>query len=199
MIDDLDRTLEELLRRELPAALVDQVSFSFAPPNDEFPPTSVTLPAIDVFLYDVRENRELRSNEGQLERRPNGTGAISRPPVRIDCSYLITAWPSENSTSPALDEHRLLGELIRALLRRPALPPEVLQGSLADQPFPVTLRTLQAGQLQNLMEFWQALGGRPKAALNLTVTLALQAHPAVETGPLVTERIFRIEVETPPS
>lgn len=29
MIDDLDKTLEELLRHELPQALVDQVAISF--------------------------------------------------------------------------------------------------------------------------------------------------------------------------
>ncbi len=63
MIDDLDRTVEELLRRELAPALVDQVAISFAAPDSEFPPSSVTLPAVDLFLYDIRENRELRSTE----------------------------------------------------------------------------------------------------------------------------------------
>jgi uncharacterized protein DUF4255 len=68
MIDDLDRTLEELLRRELPPDLVTQVTISFVTPDDQFPPSSVSLPAIDLFLYDLRENRELRTNEWQLER-----------------------------------------------------------------------------------------------------------------------------------
>ena len=63
MIDDLDKTLEELLTHELPQALVDQVAVTFVAPDDQFPPPSVTLPALNLFLYDVRENRELRSNE----------------------------------------------------------------------------------------------------------------------------------------
>ena len=53
--------------------------------------------------------------------------------MRVDCSYLITAWSSESSTSRALDEHRLLSEVMRALLRHPALPEVLLQGRLRGQ------------------------------------------------------------------
>jgi len=61
MIDDLDKTLEELLTRELPPQWFKEesstkVTISFATPDDQFPPTSVTLPAIDLFLYDVRRS-----------------------------------------------------------------------------------------------------------------------------------------------
>ena len=62
MLDDLDMTLEQLLKKELPAAIVSQVTITFDTPDGKFPPQSVTLPAVDLFLYDVRENRELRSN-----------------------------------------------------------------------------------------------------------------------------------------
>jgi len=75
MIDDLDKSLEQLLRSELPPSLVAQVAITFATPGDQFPPASVALPAVDLFLYDVRENRDLRSNEWQLERRSDGTYA----------------------------------------------------------------------------------------------------------------------------
>ena len=188
MIDDLDRTLEELLVRGLPQGLVDQVTISFATPNDQFPPTSVSLPAVDLFLYDVRENRELRSGEWMTERRADGTATQQRQPVRIDCSYLITAWPSEGSNTAALDEHRLLGEVMKVLLRYPLLPEPVLQGSLRSQPFAPPTSTLQPGHLQNLGEFWQALGGKPKAALNYTVTVALQVALPQELGPVAGER-----------
>jgi hypothetical protein len=149
LIDDLDRTLEELLRRELPPHLVTQVTISFVTPDDQFPPSSVSLPAIDLFLYDLRENRELRTNEWQLERR-NGTATRKRAPARVDYSYLITAWASDSSTTPALDEHRLLGEVMRALLRHPAIPAEALQGSLQRQEPPLPATALQPDHLQRL-------------------------------------------------
>src|SRR5262245_45994421 len=121
MIDDLDRTVEELLKRELSSELGRQVAISFAAPDSDFP-KSVTLPAVDLFLYDVRENRELRTTEWIFERRDDGTATKKRAPVRVDCSYLITAWPKESSPSRALDEHLLLSEVMRILLRHPSIP-----------------------------------------------------------------------------
>ena len=185
MINDLDSTLQTLLKRELPPSLASQVSISFDPPDDQFPPQAITLPAIDLFLYDVRENHDLRSNEWSVSRDSSGVARRSLPLVRIDCSYLITAWPSKGTPTPTEDEHRLLGEAIMALLRYPTLPGEVLQGQLRDQELPLPTSVLQPGQLQSLGEFWQALGGKPKAALNYTVTIAVQPFEAVEV-PLVT-------------
>jgi hypothetical protein len=192
MIDDLDKTLEDLLKRELPSDLVSQVTISFATPDGKFPPASVTLPAIDLFLYDVRENNDLRSNDWRLERANDGTMVRKRGPVRVDCSYLITAWPSENSTTPARDEHHLLGEVMKALLRHSTLPPAVLYGSLAGQEPPLPASTLQPGRLQSLAEFWQALGGKPKAALSYTVTLGVDPGVGVEAGPPVTEKVLKL-------
>ncbi|HEY9598731.1 MAG TPA: DUF4255 domain-containing protein [Cyanophyceae cyanobacterium] len=189
MLDDLDRTLEELLKRSLPPDLVRQVSISFATPDAQFPPSSVTPPAIDLFLYDVRENRELRNNEWLLEHQSNGT-VIKKPPLaRVDCSYLITAWPSESSTTPQRDEHRLLGEVMKALLRYPTLPSEILQGSLTDQELPLRAMPLQPMQLQSMGEFWQALGGKPKAALNYTVTISVTVQEPVEAVSVIEHQI----------
>lgn len=192
MIDDLDRTLEELLKRELPPAIVSQVTISFATPDDQFPPASVTLPAIDLFLYDARENRDLRSNEWLVERRSDGTSIKHPPLTRVDCSYLITAWPSGSAPNPSQDEHRLLGEVMKALLRHPTIPPEVLQGSLRGQEPPLPASSLQPGRLQSLAEFWQALGGKPKAALTYTVTIGVEAQKPVETGLPVRDKRLKL-------
>lgn len=191
MIDDLDRTLEDLLKRELPSDLVSQVTISFATPDGQFPPSSVSLPAIDLFLYDVRENTELRSNDWRLERGDDGSMVRRRAPVRVDCSYLVTAWPSDNSTTPARDEHHLLGEVMKALLRHSTLPAAVLHGSLEGQEPPLPASTLQPGRLQSLAEFWQALGGKPKAALSYTVTIGVDPGLAFEAGPPVTEKTLK--------
>lgn len=62
MINDLDKTLEQLLKRDLPTALAAQVTITFAAPDSQFPPDSVVLPAIDV-VYDLRESYDLSSND----------------------------------------------------------------------------------------------------------------------------------------
>ncbi|HYU34441.1 MAG TPA: DUF4255 domain-containing protein [Thermoanaerobaculia bacterium] len=192
MIDDLDRSLENLLKRELPPELVAQITISFATPDGQFPPASVSLPAIDLFLYDIRENRDLRDSEWRIERQNDGTAVRKAPPVRVDCSYLITAWPSDSSTTPARDEHRMLGEVMKALLRHATLPSAVLEGSLVGQQPPLPASTLQPGRLQSLAEFWQALGGKPKATLSYTVTIGVEPGVAPEAGPPVLETVFKL-------
>lgn len=175
MINDLDETLTRLLRHSLPREWADQVQISFAAPDNQFPPQAVVLPAIDLFLYDVRENLELRSNELYVERRiEEGKARRKLAPVRVDFSYLVTAWPSESVSDPWEDEHRLLGEVMRALLRFRTIPAQMLQGVLARQDPALPVSSLQPGRLQSLGEFWQALGGKPKVALNYTVTVSVE-------------------------
>ncbi len=192
MIDELDQSLRTLLEQRLPRTIAEQVTVSFAAPDDEFH-SSVKLPAIDLFLYDIRENLELRSNDEPVERRPDGMAVRRRPAVRVDASYLITAWPGSHERDRQEDEHRLLGEVMRTLLCFRTLPREVLAGSLASQRLPLPVSVLQPGRLQSLGEFWQALGGQPKAALNYTVTFSVEM-PEAEPVPLVTEKVIRIDL-----
>jgi hypothetical protein len=194
MINDLDKTLSTLLKNKLPRGLAEQVQVSFSAPDDQFPPPSVTLPAIDLFLYDVRENLDLRSNEIYFDRKPDGTTVQTQAPVRVDISYLITAWPSQSVTEPSEDEHRLLGEVIRALIRYRTIPKEMLHGELTSQHLPLPVTTLQPGRLQSLGEFWQALGGKPKAALNYTVTLAIDTADEKPVD-LVTEKVLKFRMQ----
>ena len=192
MLHELDQTLATLLKRELPGR--DQITVSFVAPDDQF---SVKPPAVDLFLYDVRENLELRSNDEVVERQTDWTAIRYRPPVRVDASYLITAWPGGGAgqTDSSEDEHMLLSAVMRVLLRFPKLPRELLQGSLARQDWPLPVTTLQPGRLQSLGEFWQALGGKPKAALNYTVTLPVDVSEP-EQLPVVVDREIRIDLDT---
>lgn len=178
MINDLDKTLDALLKRDLPSGTV-----SFDPPDGKFAPS---LPCTDLFLYDVRENRDLRVNERIVEQVTADKITTRRPPVRIDCSYLITAWASD-----AQNEHLLLSQVIKILLRYPTLPEEVLQGSLAGQDPPLPTTALQPSLLQSMGEFWQAMGGRPKAAVSYTVTIAMPVFEPVDT-PKVVERVTTV-------
>jgi hypothetical protein len=51
--------------------------------------------------------------------------------------------------------------------------------------------SIQPGHLQSLAEFWQALGGKPKAALNYRVTMALELFDFVSVGRLVTDKLLQ--------
>ena len=189
MINDLDKTLMNLLAGELPGDMA-KYTITFAAPGDQFPPTSVILPAVDLFLYDVRENRELRTSEWTLERGDDGTDIKKPAPVRVDCSYLITAWVNATPQDAAQAEHRILGEVMRVIIRNPVIPSKFLAGRLRGQEPDMPAVSILPGHLQSLAEFWQALGGKPKAALNYRVTMALELFDPKPVN-LVTDKVLQ--------
>jgi hypothetical protein len=188
MIDDLDKTIKALLLHELRGT---NVEISFETPDAQFRP-KIKPPAINLFLYDIRENRELRSNEISRDRSPDNK-IISQPnPVRVDCSYLVSAWVGDGSNTSTEQEHQLLGDTMTVLLKYPKLPLEFRQGRLKNQEQVPPTATLQPGRLQSIGEFWQALGGNPKAAFDYTVTIGLQPFAPTSEG-LVEEMKVVIE------
>lgn len=186
MIQDLDDTLKTLLVQKVPLdpALVDIV---FEMPTKDWA-TGIQKPTVNLFLYDLRENLDLRSNEAVVQRR----GALAdaeRPPVRVDLTYLVTVW-----TSDVADEHQLLGSLLGTLLRHPVLPAEVLKGAMQTQPLPLRAWIAQPERTPNAWDFWSSLDGRLKAGISYVVTAAWQPHAAIERT-LVTESIVRMHEE----
>lgn len=188
MIRDLSQTLRLLLTQGVPAELAT-AQIVFDRPSEQFNPTQAT---IDLFLYDIRENVELRSNESTVERL-NGQATIHRPPLRINCSYLVTAWPGGVSGDElALQEHRLLSQVLQVLARYPTIPESFLQGTLVGQTLPLPMVTAQAEGLKSPSEFWTAMGRQLRPSLNVVVTLAIPPLSESESVPLVITRDFRL-------
>jgi Pvc16 N-terminal domain/Carboxypeptidase regulatory-like domain len=186
VFDDLDVTLTRLLN-DAPQAELPQLrnaDVSFETPDKSFAPGQET---VDLFLYEVRENRELRDPTPILERQ--GDDYLRRPPpIRADCSYIVTAW-STALAGPAriAAEHRLLGQALTWLGRFATIPTRYLQGLLASPrriyPLPVTVAQLDPNQ--HAGDFWVAMGIAPRPAFYLMVTTEV-AIPTTTQGPLVT-------------
>jgi hypothetical protein len=187
MFGDLDKSIENLLKLEFGASLPFDLSFSI--PDRSFAPVSSNRVTLDVYLYDIRDNRDLRTVEPSLVRNPDGTIDKLYPPARIRASYCITAWSPAEVTpglSPAQDEHALLGEVLRVLLKYPELPPGLLAGSLTGQtPLPPTTAVLPIVPDKNSSDFWSAIGGQLRPSLDYTVTIGLDFQPS-STGPMTT-------------
>lgn len=173
MIRDLDETIRTLLKAKAPPGLeLAQAEVGFDLPDGEWRARLQQL-AVNCYLYDIRQNMELRTSEPILQRSLDGARAIRRPaPARIDCAYCITAWSAAQDES-ALEEHRLLSQVLLVLLKHPTIPRELLQGSLKHQipPYP-TVIAAQDG-VKNQPEFWKALDQQLKPSLNYVVTLAV--------------------------
>jgi hypothetical protein len=188
MLHDLDATVASLVESEL---AVKNVSLSFAAPDERFPPSGVTLPAIGFFLYDVRENYGLRDTQWELTQ-VGDQFARKRPPVRVDCSYLITAWPSDSAPNPSQDEHRLLGGVMKVLLSHRQIPEKYLKGEFKGGTPPLRTQIIAEQQLKSVGEFWQAMGGKPKAALNYKVTISVDVSAAQDAGPMVKKHQIKL-------
>ena len=190
MIDGLDDTLKGLLLRNLAAI---NPLISFATPDKEWTST-ISGPTINLFLYDIRENIQLRSNEHYLAPHDGGW-QHSIPPSRIDFTYLISVWTkkeqTDSSESPHIrDEHMLLGKILSILLAHPILPEDVLQGDIKQQ------AKIPGGQLPRAWiaqpedtpktwEFWGSNEWRLKAGIAYRVTLYVQPMLPLLPPPLI--------------
>jgi hypothetical protein len=188
VIGDLDLTVRALLETRAPAGSeLAGADVVFDLPDADWRAGLGGL-TVDCYLYDLRENAELRTDEPLLQRSADGTRASRlRPPARIDCSYCITAW-STATDEPVLEEHRVLSQIVRILLANPTIPVDVLQGTLATQipPYPTIIAASDG--IRNQPDFWGALDQQLKPSLNYVVTLAMLLDDELaeaDLGPVV--------------
>lgn len=186
MIADLDETIRQLLIAELPVKN-GEIDVSFEQPTREWS-ARLTKPSVNLFLYDVRENAQLRRH--QWERMGNGAGrpdlaTMKRTPFRVDCLYMITAWAAEPE-----DEHRLLTRTLLALFRYPILPEEQMAGLMKEQPYEVQAALARHDRLTNPAEVWSALDNEIRPSISYVVTLALDPWTEV-SGPIVRSLTLR--------
>jgi hypothetical protein len=185
VIHDLDDTLKDLLVRE---AGIDPtvIDIRFEMPSPEWSTEISSRPTINLYLYDVRENVELRSSQSHATR-VDDAWTQRRAPVRVDLSYMISVW-----TEHIADEHQLLGQILLTLLRHPLLPPHVLKGSLLTQPLPLRAWIAQPERIPNSWDFWGHVEHRMKSGLSYVVTASLEPH-AVQPAPPVRRREIQVD------
>lgn len=177
MLADLDETLRQMLLRHVPLDPTE-VEISFEAPDREWS-GRLSRPAVNCFLYDVRENHRLRPSGWEI-RRENGVATKHSGPLRFDVTYQITVWARARE-----DEHQLLWRVLAALVKHPTLPADLLQGNLKQQPVPIPAWVSQPEHMpQNYADLWQALDNRIRPSLTYVLTLALDPEIGY-TSPLV--------------
>ena len=180
MIPDVDAALRALIERE--ALDRSGVEVVFDAPTKDWA-SRRTAPTVDVYLYDLRE--DLRRRERGMVNEYDDEGRVRGrhlPPRHFKLSYLVTAW-----TQRPEDEHRLLADLLACFLRHDALPPELLDGPLAELrlPVPVTI-ALPPPEDRSFADVWSALGGELKPSLDVVVCAPVDTGQRPHTGPRVT-------------
>lgn len=189
MIRDLSETLramldDEALKTRFKDLLDAQISFDR--PDEGFKPSQTT---VNLFLYDVREDLELRSNEPIIVRQ-NGQAQILQPPLRVICSYLVTAWPATGADL-ALQEHHLLSQALQVLASLPRIPDKYLQGKLKGQQPPLPMVTARMDRVKEPYEFWTAIGNKIRPSITVTVTIGIDLFEPV-TAPIAISHEVRL-------
>ncbi len=181
VIQDVDQLLERLVRRDaLNGSAVDLV---FDAPTKDWVARR-SGPAIDLYLYDIREDLQRRVPTWEDIRESDGlVKARRQPPRRFRLAYLVTAW-----TQRPEDEHRLLSSLLACFLRNAMIKPGELGGSLEEADLPVYIEVGQpASQERSLADIWSALGGELKPSLDVVVTAPIMIDAITPYGPPVME------------
>jgi hypothetical protein len=186
-IDDLSATLKGVLHDPSFSGMFPELAAAdiiFDRPSDTLAPAKST---VDLFLYDLRENLDYRLNESTSTRVGNQT--ITHPAkLRLACSYLATAWPV-GGVDLALQEQRLLSEVLVVLSHYPTIPSTFLNGTLVGQDPPLPMVAMHPDALKNLAEFWSSLGSKLRASLTVTVTISVPIFSDITDFVVTTENI----------
>lgn len=189
MLNDLDQTLRVILDDGTAPVELRNADVSFETPDKNFAPGQAT---VNLFLYEVKENRELR-DPVPITDIVAGTFVRRQPPLRVTCMYLVTAWSNAVGAARIVEEHRLLGQAVLWLSRFPKIPAPFLQGALAVQPFPPPALVAQMDGGRHNGEFWSALGMPPRPAFSVSVTIAMELGLALPEGPPVSTKEIRLQ------
>jgi hypothetical protein len=192
MFADLDESIRQLLvqRGGLDTAEVD---IDFHTPTREWA-AGVSKPTVNVYLYDIRENLELREPMPWMTRNgPNNTAIRSRPLVRMDVTYRFTTF----ANAPE-DEHRLLSHILVTLFQHPIFPADLLQGQVAGQQI-VTTAAQPIGPVQNLADYWGAMDNTIKPSIDFRLTVAVDLNQETSVGLVLTKQARVLRADGPPA
>lgn len=177
MLHLLDDALEAFLRGEVPLRGTE-VDVVFARPDKEWG-AAVIRPTVNLYLWDVRRNSGAQE-AGMEWMEIDGKRVRRAPQPRVDCRYMVTAWAGDPR-----DEHQLLGAVLSSLLRYSEMPERYLDGPLgATRPLP-TINVPRFDGSHNA-DFWNAISGEMRPAVDLVISATFDAAVIAEAGPPVT-------------
>ena len=186
MLTEFHHSLRTLVyeRGNIPAADVD-VTFD-APVKSWV--GARTKPTLSFFLFDIRENTELRQTAPETSRA-NGRGVHRLPPRRFDLRYMISAL-----TTVVEDEHLLIWRALGTLMKHSTLPNDLLPESIRAFGLPVIGKIADPEDTPRPLDIWSALENPPRPAIIYVATVPLDLEIET-TAPLVltrTERFARV-------
>lgn len=172
VIAETDVALAQLLKSRVIGNA--EIGIAFDPPNRPWI-QALKGPAVNLFLFDVKENAQRRDVMYE-EVRDSSQVVIARrrPPARVDLHYTVSVWAPS-----VLVEHRILAAVLRCFLGQPVLPREVMPAALAELAQQVVLAVAPGPKRSMFIN----LGGDLKAGFELAVTIPVPAMADLPAAP----------------
>lgn len=176
------QTLAEILAGGTSLTSTKQIDFGHPSNRRE----EATEPILNIYVYDIRESKQLQHSGRQLERNRTGAGPtaiVGWAPTWLDISMLLTAWDKTT-----LGEHHLLTEALTLLLRHRSLREEFLLPELRG--YGNLSMTVSLDPAIEIGSLWSALTVPLRSAVFLTVTVPFEAQ--AKSTSLVLENIISL-------
>ncbi|HTV91900.1 MAG TPA: Pvc16 family protein [Verrucomicrobiae bacterium] len=182
MINDLDTSLKAMLQGEAAAgSSLASATISFSVPDTTWQGQGTGM-QLDVYLYRVIDNRELRSNQRFTSYNSDGTTTTTLFPSRIECSYIISAWDKGSEVEgmeKEPDEHELLSDVIWVLWRNPTMPTKYLTGTLTSAYLALPIFADETEDMAAKPDFWSGLDTYVRPAITCRITIEMDLDNAI--------------------
>ena len=166
------------------------VAVTFDPPARPWI-QALKTPAVNFFLFDIRENVHRRDVMYEQVRDEGGKVVGHRPPaLRYDLHYTITVWGA-----PIAMEHKILALVLRCFGALPTIPRELLPEALKQVPHEIHLTTA-AGTKRSM---FLNLAGETKAGFELTASVAMPALEVPAAPPVNQAQVTVAPKQTAPA
>lgn len=150
VVSRVSRRLLNLLRENLvPGLLQSQDNIGLCGPSEH----SDTI--LGLYLYDVRENGEIRVNGLQ----PVDQQYLKYPPMYLDLHYMVTVYLTMDLRYRSEEEHRLLGGVMQLFYDNPVLEAEPGTGN---EELRLELEDMDIGEK---MKLWSGFGDTYRLSL----------------------------------
>ena len=151
---------------------------------------------VNLFLYQMRENAELKNLDWQASRTV--AGRLVAPPLSLNLFYVMTAFAPNQDPNGDSTQHEILGDAMRVFYENPIVPQAYLHPQLIDARERIKIM-LNPLDMEEIGQVW-ATFSRPFRLSVLYEVSVVQLDMLPESERTLPERVRQIgvpRIETP--
>jgi hypothetical protein len=178
VLNDADASLRSLIEATVSRNGSARTRVVFDPPTPEWA-AGQSGSVLNLFLYDIREDRDGRGSDEVDVRDDQGHVIGRRPPIRkYQLSYLVSAWAKDPD-----EEHRMLGSILASIPDLAAIPDDHLKGRFEEQGLAVNIDVAVPVTGAQTWDLWGALGTPPRTAVEIVLTAPVLPELRTDLAP----------------